>query len=158
MRRVWLGLVVLAGSLVVGCGSDGGARSLGKAPAALVGTYATTLTEADLARNSAPQLREGPSWQLIILNTGGPASGRNLTLLNKGSGPLEAAEFGVSGDRIVLMHERCTVGGFHPYSDNEYRFALTGTTLRFTKVSNGCRDRVAETVLTSEPWKKQRGG
>jgi hypothetical protein len=94
---------------------------------------------------------------LTIANSGGSGSGHALTLKNKTAGALEAPDFEVSGDRIVLKHEECAAGGTDHFYDNEYRFVRAGKTLRFTKVRNSCPDRVAETVLTSEQWTKQGG-
>ena len=57
----------------------------------------------------------------------------------------------------MLKHEECAAGGTEHFYDNAYRFARSGKKLTFTKLRNGCPDRVAETVLTSEPWAKQGG-
>jgi hypothetical protein len=70
---------------------------------------------------------------------------------------LEAPDFAVFGGQIVLKHEECAAGGTEHFYDNAYRFARSGKKLTFTKLRNGCPDRVAETVLTSEPWAKQGG-
>jgi hypothetical protein len=35
-----------------------------------------------------------------------------------------------------------------------YRWKLEGRALTLTTVKEGCPDKVAETILTSEPWKK----
>src|SRR5205085_7133859 len=118
----------------------------------LVGTYTTTLTKRDLARNHAPELQAGPDWKLTIGNSGGSGSGRVLAIANVKAGALEAPDFAVTGDRIVTKHEECAAGGNTHFYDNEYRFAQRGKTLRFTKVRNSCGDRVAETLLTAEPW------
>jgi hypothetical protein len=147
-----------------GCGSDdksdsGGAKPVpnGPAPSSLVGTYTTTLTQQDLSKNRAPELSDSPEWELTIANTGGSGSGHALTLTNKTSGGLQAPDFGVSGDRIVLKQEECAAGEVEHFYDNEYRFTQAGKTLRFTTVRNSCPDRVAETIPTSEPWTKQGG-
>jgi hypothetical protein len=157
------GLAVIVALLAGGCGSSNKSSSANKsipsgpAPASLVGTYTATLTKRDLASNRAPELAVSPKWQLTIANTGGSGSGHVLTLKNKTAGALEAPDFGVSGNRILLRHEECAAGGAEHFYDNEYRVSQTGKTLRFTKVRNSCPDRVAETVLTSEAWTK-RGG
>jgi hypothetical protein len=151
--------------VVAGCGSSdkptpttkAKAPSGGPAPASLVGTYTTKLTKRDLSRNKAPELQEAAGWKLTIANSGGSGNGRALTLANLKAGALEAPEFAVTGDRIVLKHEECAAGGSTHFYDNEYRFVQRGKTLRFTKVQNSCPDKVAETVLTSEPWQKQGG-
>jgi hypothetical protein len=156
--------VALSAALVLGgCGSSdrpgsGGAKPAagGPAPPSLVGTYTTTLTERDLASNRAPELSESPSWTLTIANTGGSGSGHALALTNKSAGGLEAPDFAVSADRIVLKKEECGAGGTTHFYDNEYRFTQTGKALRFTRLRNSCPDRVAETILTSEPWTKRK--
>jgi hypothetical protein len=96
-----------------------------------------------------------PRWKLTIANSGGSGSGRALTITNIKAGALEAPDFAVSGDTILLKHEECAAGGNEHFYDNEYRFTQSGKTLRVTKVSKKCPDRVAETVLTSEPWTKR---
>ena len=159
-------LVALAVALVAaGCGSSdkktasGATTSAagGAAPSSLVGTYTMSLTKRDLAKNKAPELQESPKWELLIANTGGQGSGHALTLKNTKAGVLEAPDFSVSGDHIVVKKEECAAGGTTHFYDNEYRFAQAGKTLRFTKVRNSCPDRVAETVLTAEPWTKTGG-
>ncbi|MEA2440890.1 MAG: hypothetical protein QOH76_2314 [Thermoleophilaceae bacterium] len=160
-------VALAAAMLVVGCGSDDEkagtgaaakpAAAGGPAPASLLGTYTTTLTKRDLARNGAAELQESPEWELVVANTGGSGSGRILTLKNKTAGALEAPDFSVSGDRIVLTKEECAAGGSPHFYDNEYSFKQAGKTLRFTKVRNSCSDRVAETILTSEPWTRKGG-
>jgi hypothetical protein len=141
--------VCAAVACVVGCGSSSKSTSSttttasagGPAPASLLGVYTTKLTNRDLARNHARELRVPPAWKLTIANSGGSGSGRALTLTNVKAGALEAPDFAVTGDRIVLKHEECAAGGNEHFYDNEYRFAQSGKTLRFTKVRNSCPDR-----------------
>ena len=151
-------------ALLAGCGSSSKSSSSaqsgaadGPAPPSLVGVYTTKLTKRDLTRNRAPELQEAPGWTLTISNSGGSSGGHALTIANVKAGALEAPEFVVTDHRILLKHEECAAGGATHFYDNEYRFAQAGTTLRFTKLLNSCPDRIAETVLTSEPWKKQGG-
>jgi hypothetical protein len=40
------------------------------------------------------------------------------------------------------------------FFDNTYSYQVQDGTLRITTVDNQCADRVAETILTSEPWAK----
>jgi hypothetical protein len=160
-----LAVVAVSVGFASGCGSSDKSSSgtvtsssaVGPAPPNLVGTYATTLTKTDLAKNKAPELSESPAWQLTVTNSGGSGSGHALVLKNKTAGVLEAPDFAVTGEQIVLKHEECATGGTEHFYDNAYRFARSGKKLRFTKVRNGCQDRVAETVLTAEPWTRQGG-
>ena len=152
--------VVLAAVCVAGCGSSSSSSSSsptqpkppagGPAPASLVGVYKTQLTKSDLAGNRAPELQVAPGWKLTIRR-------RSLTLTNATAGELESPQIAVSGDTIVLKQEECAAGGTTHFYDNVYRFSQSGKTLRFTKVRNSCADRVAETILTSEPWTRQGG-
>jgi hypothetical protein len=163
-RLTCVGAAVALIALVAGCGSSNKSRSAatkptpsGPAPPSLVGTYTTTLTKADLARNRARELGGPPKWELTIANTGGSGSGHALTLKSKSAGALESSDFGVSADRIVLKREECAAGGTEHFYDNEYRITRKGRTLRFRRVRNSCPDRVAETILTSELWTKRSG-
>jgi len=158
-----LASVVLA---LAGCGSDssdegGGAAATtsagsvsGPAPDELVGGYEVTLKPSDLPPDPPAELTEGPpDWRLEIANSGGPVGGRSFAIVNKGLGLLERSDFGIEGDSIVLKMEECaSKAGAYDFYDNEYRYELRGKSLSFTTVSNSCRDRVAETILTSRPW------
>jgi hypothetical protein len=157
-----LAVMAVSVALASGCGSSDKSSSgtvastsaAGPAPPSLVGSYTTTLTKADLAKNKARELRESPVWRLTVTNSGGSGSGHALVLKNASAGVLEAPDFAVSGAQIVLKHEECAAGKTEHFYDNAYRFTQSGKKLRFTKVRNGCPDRIAETVLTSEPWSK----
>lgn len=93
-------------------------------------------------------------WKLTITNSGGVSGGRAFTLANAKLGELESSSFVVQGDKILLHGEECDAGGTQSLYDNEYGYTLVGQTLRFTTVTNRCSDRVASTILTSEPWTK----
>jgi len=56
-----------------------------------------------------------------------------------------------------LEDEECAAGpdGEYAFYDNEYRWTLEGSTLALATVKNDCPDRVAETILTSQPWTKE---
>ena len=83
--------------------------------------------------------------------------------MNSELGPLESPALSVSGDKLLLSNEECAAGG-RPgghlsrlgtkFYDNVYRWRLSGGTLRITTVKNSCPDKVAETILTSQPWRK----
>jgi hypothetical protein len=156
--------VVLALSADTGCGSDGSdgsagsgsAKSIrGPAPQALLGTYNVTLKPSDLPPNPPLELTDGPpSWELTIANSGGPSGGRSFAIANTALGVLEESDFGVQRNRIVLHREECASAQGYRFHENEYRWKLSGNTLRFTTASNSCPDRVAETILTSRPWSR----
>jgi hypothetical protein len=155
-------LLALCLASFTGCGSDDDSKTTktapasGPVPATIVGTYTTTLRRSDLPANPPPELTHGSStWKLTIANSGGDKGNHRIfTIANAQLGPLESSAFGASGDRIVIQQEECAAGGTEHFYDNEYRFAAAGRTLRFTKVRNSCADRVAETILTAEPWKR----
>jgi hypothetical protein len=158
-------LCVALSAVLAGCGSSSKSSPQkqlepalrGPAPPSLVGVYTTKLTKRDLSRNHAPELQEAPGWKLTIANVGGTGSGHVIALTNMKAGALESSDFAISKKRIVVKHEECAAGGTTRFYDNEYRFKQSGNTLRFTKLLNSCPDRVAETVLTAEPWTKQPG-
>jgi hypothetical protein len=73
-------------------------------------------------------------------------------------GHLEGPALEVRGDRLLLKQEECAAGGEITFYDNEYAYEVSDETLTITTVSNQCPDRVAETVLTSQPWRKAASG
>jgi hypothetical protein len=159
-------LIVATVALVpAGCGSSGAKKGSssapsveGSAPASLVGTYTTSLKSADLPPNPPPELTDGSNtWKLTIANSGGSVgNGRVFSIANAQLGGLESPAFDVRGDRIVLHAEECAAGGTTHFLENTYAFEVSGKMLCFTTVKNSCRDRVAETILTSEAWTKTR--
>ena len=155
-------LLTIAGG---GCGGDDDKDSGSKAaapspaeepaPADLVGTYAMTLKPSDLPTSPPPELTDhAEKWTLEIANSGGLNDGRALTIINDQLGTLESSRFGVVNASILLHDEECAVAPAPVKS--EYRWKLSGKTLRFTEVKNGCKDKVALTLLTAEPWTKRR--
>jgi hypothetical protein len=150
---------------MVGCGDDSDEGSKGSessakkqserpAPADLVGTYSMTLKRSDLPANPPEELtNQAEKWTLKIANTGGPNNGPALSLINDKLGQLESPRFGVTGNRILLHDEECAVGP--ALVESEYTWRRSGKTLRFSAVKNGCKDKVALTLLTAEPWAKR---
>jgi hypothetical protein len=138
---------------LAGCGGDSDAEE--GVPAELVGTYTTTLAEGDIPPNSAPELTSG-EWELVIATSGAADGGPVLAINHPEEGNLETAGLTVDGDRFLLEDEECAAGpnGSVAFYDNEYGWALEGSTLTLTTVENQCPDRVAETILTSNPWTK----
>ena len=153
---------LLIGALA-GCGSSGSSEkkttsttsgaSEGPPSATLVGTYTTTLKKSDLPPNPAPELtNHAKRWQLRIATTGGPAGGPAFTIVNPTLGPLESPTVGVTGSTVALHKEECAAN--NSTVDSFYSYTLSGKQLTFKTVKNGCSDKVAETIITSEPWVK----
>jgi hypothetical protein len=149
--------------VVVVCASCGGGESAAPpasteaksaaVPAALVGTYTTTLEQPDIPANAPPELGE-LEWTLRIGDTGGADGGPFLAIDSPTHGNLEAASLRVEGDRLLLMHEECAAGGTEHFYDNAYAWKLAGTQLSLSTDTNQCGDHIAETILTSRPWTK----
>jgi hypothetical protein len=160
LRRILIVIAMPAILLVAGVGCGGGgsdtaasAATEGAAPANLVGTYAMTLKPSDVPPNPAPELTDrAERWTLKIANNGGMDGGPAFTIINDQLGTLESSRFGVDGDRIVLHDEECAVAPAPV--ESEYAWTLSGSSLRFSEVTNGCDDDVVLTLLTSEPWRK----
>jgi hypothetical protein len=157
-------LVVVVPALV-GCGDDarehgtGGqssppAQSERSAPQALAGTYKMVLKHADLPPDPPPELTDrAEKWTLKIENTGGRNGGPGLALINDELGTLESSPFGVIGDRILLHAEECAVAPAPV--ESAYTWKRSANTLTFRALKNGCKDEVALTLLTAEPWTKR---
>ena len=161
MRRH--GLVIASLALALGgCGSDDAADTKtapaaagNPAPANLVGTYAMRLKPADLPSNPPRELTEGSNrWKLKIANTGGPDGAPSFTISNAQLGVLESSRLSTSGDRVLLHDEECAAGP--PLVESAYRWSLSGKTLTLTTIKNGCKDGIAKTLLTAEPWTRGR--
>jgi hypothetical protein len=154
-RRRWFAVaVVVSTAAVAGCGGEEEATGI---PAELVGTYATTLEDGDLPADAPMELVDGgPSWKLTVSETGGPVDGPALIIdsADEDFGNLEAPALRVEGDRLFLDDEECFENGSYVFYDNEYAWALEGSTLTITEVANQCRDEIASTILTSGPWIK----
>jgi hypothetical protein len=142
------GLLALA---VCGCGGSDSEEGL---PPELVATYTTTLDDSDIPPNSAPELTPG-DWELVIATEGAADGGPVLAINHPVEGNLEGPGLTVDGDRFVLEDEECAEETGYAFYDNEYSWELAGSTLTLSTVKNDCPDRVAETILTSQPWTKQ---
>ena len=154
----------LALALASGCGDDddGGDGSSDKpkqpseaaAPPELAGEYGMTLRSADLPPDPPPELTDGSkTWTLKIANSGGPGNGRVLTILNDDLGALEASNFGVAGQRILLHKQECAATGGEV--ESEYTWKVEGDKLTFTGGEGACSDKVALTLLTANPWTRK---
>jgi hypothetical protein len=158
-------IAAVALMVAVGCGSDDDSKKsasasaehgASRAPNELLGTYTTELKRSDLPPNPPPELTSGSMvWELTIANSGGLNNGPVFAIANTESGALEGPSFGVNGDRILLHREECAAGGDVHFYENVYRYKLSGETLVLTKVKNACPDKVALTILTSEPWTRK---
>jgi hypothetical protein len=154
-----------------GCGGDSsdktaaassatpqGDKPGGPPPAQLLGTYATTLKRADVPAGPPPELKSQRAWLMKITKDGGPGNAPSLAIIRPPSDPLEAATLSVSADTLTLSKEECAPSdpsGQYTFVTSAYRWTLDGTSLRLTTLKKGCPDKVAQTILTSHPWKKQ---
>lgn len=137
-----------------GTGSE--ASTAGAIPPELLGTWATTLKAADIPANAPEELKNAATkWQLVVAQTGGTDNGPVLSIVNPELGQLEGPTLQVQGNELKLLQEECAASGDVQFFDNTYSYQVQGGTLRITTVDNQCADRVAETILTSEPWTKQ---
>ena len=59
----------------------------------------------------------------------------------------------VAGDQLKLTREECAPAGDKLVSSS-YTWKAEGDSLRLTAVKHGCADKVAETILSAEPWKR----
>jgi hypothetical protein len=141
---------------VTGVGGTASSATTGGAiPPELLGTWTTSLKKADLPADVPPELANAATkWRLEIAETGGTDNGPVLSIVNPDLGQLEGPTLEVAGDRLKLLQEECAAGGDIQFFDNEYSYEVQGDTLTINVVTNQCADRVAETILTSEPWNK----
>jgi hypothetical protein len=154
--------LALAGLISTGCGGGGGSSSSstsagGPPPAELVGTYTTTLKRSDLPKPVPPEFTSGLKWELKIARSGGIDNAPNLVINNlpsTGGCCLENPTLSVSGDTLNLTHETCESSGY-TFVNSAYRWKLSGKTLLLTLTKPGCPDKVAQTILASEPWRKR---
>jgi hypothetical protein len=125
----------------------------GPAPKALVGTYRTTLTRADIARAAVPAHVPTFKWDLVIVNA--PYLKYKLALGFRPTGQGgDTVPFGVQGNRLNLQ---CLVDGRPAPGFGTYAFTLRGKTLTFRLVRERCKEpdlRNRIVILTSRPWKR----
>ena len=81
-------------------------------------------------------------------------NGPVLSIVNPDLGQVEGPTLEVKGDRLRLLQEECAAGGDTQFFDNEYSYEVQDDTLTTNVVKNQCADRIAEAILTSEPWSK----
>jgi hypothetical protein len=150
---------------LAGCGDDpspkpatsaGSAKTPAPPPAELLGTYATTLRKADVPAGAPPELADQRAW-LVKITRNGVDDGPSLAILRPPSDTLEVSKLSVSAGTLTLSNEECAPSdpsGTETFVTSTYRWKLEGRKLRLTTVKAGCPDKVAQTILTSEPWKK----
>jgi hypothetical protein len=137
-----------------GGGTSSSATSEGAIPSELLGAWTTTLKETDLPADVPPELANAAKWRLEIAETGGTDNGPVLSIVNPDLGQLEGPTLDVAGNRLRLLQEECAASGDTQFFDNEYSYEVQGDILTVHVVKNQCPDRIAETILTSEPWSK----
>lgn len=144
-----------APTATVAGGAAGSVTSGAAIPPELLGTWTTTLKKEDLPADVPPELATAATkWQLEIAETGGTDNGPVLSIVNPDLGQLEGPTLEVAGDHLRLVQEECAAGGDTQFFDNEYSYEVDGDRLTISVVKNQCADRVAETILASEPWTK----
>jgi hypothetical protein len=162
MRSLPALAVVVSILALAGCGDDPEAKPAAPKAAApppdeLLGTYATTLRPADVPADASPELADQDAWLVKITATGGVDCGPALAIVRPPSDTLEISKPSVAGDTLTLKDEECAPsepGGTETLVTSAYRWKLDGRVLRLTMGKGGCPDKVAETILTSEPWKQ----
>ncbi len=127
----------------------------GPAPKALIGTWHTTLTPADVAKAPLPShMPLTRKWFLVILNTGSGTYPRVLGLRPAGEGG-PSIPFGVQRN---LIHLECLGSNELPIRGQDtFAWSAKAGALRLRLVRAGCRDgddRNNAVVLTSELWRR----
>jgi hypothetical protein len=161
MRRILISTAALA-LAGVGCGGDDKPSSSSKAtpqaaatpPAELLGTYTTTLKRSDVPKPAPPELDGQYRWTLRITKDGGPDNKPALTIVKPPDEPLESSAMAVTGDELKLSGEECAQKTGDTIVSSSYTWKAEGDSLRLSVVKHGCDDKVAETILSAEPWKR----
>jgi hypothetical protein len=155
--------LVLALAALAGCGGDSNPTTStgGPPPAKLFGTYTSTLKPGDLPQPVPAALKPPLAWRLKIERSpvGEAGHGPHMLIFSPQHYVQEEPRLSVSGDTLNLSHEPCPKpnGGSRVvtrYVTSAYRWQLRGKTLRLTVTKPGCFDKVARTILASEPWKR----
>lgn len=162
MRRILISTAALA-LVGAGCGGDDKAspsssattpQAAAPAPAELLGTYTTTLKRSDVPKPAPPELDGQYRWTLRITEDGGPDNKPALTIVKPPDDGLESSAMAVTGDELKLSGEECAQKTGDSIVSSSYTWKAEGDSLRLTAVKHGCDDKVAETILTAEPWKR----
>jgi len=123
-------------------------------PAELLGTYTTTLKRSDVPDPAPPELDGQYRWTLRITKDGGPDDKPALTIVKPPDDVLESSAMAVTGDKLELTGEECAQTMGDSIVSSSYTWKAEGDRLRLAAVKHGCADKVAETILSSEPWKR----
>jgi hypothetical protein len=123
-------------------------------PAELLGTYTTTLKRSDVPKPAPPELDGQYRWTLRITKDGGPDDKPALTIVKPPDDVLESSAMAVTGGELQLTGEECAQDTGDSIVSSSYRWKAEGDSLRLTAVKHGCADKVAETILGAEPWKR----
>ena len=166
----FLTILVTAAGLAagLGCGSDANMPATsasttktamtaagGPPPAELLGSYTTRLTKADTAGSKAPELQDQDQWKMKITKDGGVGNAPTLTIVRPPSDVLESSTLSVAGSTLTLTNQECAQpSGGYTIVSSSYTWKLDRKTLRLTTAKPGCPDQVAETILTSGPWRR----
>lgn len=120
-------------------------------PQELIGTWVTKLRK----RDAPAGLDVVNPFSVTIAPTGGVDDGPVFQIAN-GAEALEGETSlpVVVGDQITLRQEGCYLNNTYKFYDNVYSYEVSGDTLTFTLVKNSCKDRHAESILTSHPFKR----
>lgn len=160
MRPILISTAALA-LAGLGCGGDDESSSatttpqaVAPPPAALLGTYTTTLKRSDVPEPAPPELDGQYRWTLRITKDGGPDDKPALTIVKPPDDVLESSAMAVSGDKLELSGEECAQTMGDSIVSSSYMWKAEGDALRLTAVKHGCADKVAETILSAEPWKR----
>jgi len=159
-------LVIAGTAALAGCGNgDAGESPKPKAaapPAELQGTYTVRLKPGDLptGKDAPPEFKpenKPYAWRVEISDSGGPDNGPTLNIVSLAHGSLESPRLTVAGDKLRLSDEECASDTGYTFVSTTYRWVVIGPALRLTKLSGGCPDKVAETILTSRALTKVAG-
>jgi hypothetical protein len=164
MRPILISTAALA-LAALGCGGDDEnapsssaatttPQAVAPPPAALLGTYTTTLKRSDVPDPAPPELDGQYRWTLRITKDGGPDDKPALTIVKPPDDVLESSAMAATGDKLELSGEECAQTMGDSIVSSSYTWKAEGDTLRLTAVKRGCADKVAETILSAEPWKR----
>jgi hypothetical protein len=162
MRPILISTAALAlAGLGCGGGDDTAASSSTPAPKAaapppaeLLGTYTTTLKRSDVPKPAPRELDGQYRWTLRITKDGGPDDKPALTIVIPPDDALESSVLAVAGDVLTLTGQECAQQTGYKIVSSSYRWKVEGDSLRLTPLKHGCEDKVAETILSAEPWKR----
>jgi hypothetical protein len=125
-------------------------------PRELIGTWTTKPGKGDVPA----KFHLANRFSVTISPNGGVDGAPSFTLADSEE-PIEGETSTpvVTGDTITLRHEGCFVeGSGYRFYDNVYRYVISGDRRSFTVVKNGCKDRLAESILTTRAFTRNDAG